>query len=82
MLYSFQLLTKLAVYGITLSIVINAVQFCVLEVIVMAFIREVISSEDAVWFNSLGIKDWTGHGQETAMLGRAFWYIDRKKHDF
>ncbi len=48
----------------------------------MAFVYEVIPSEDLEYVRSLGIKDWSGHGFKHFFEGDTGWSIDRNRQAF
>lgn len=48
----------------------------------MAFVFEKVLEKDVPFFNSLGIKNWTGNHQKEIILGRTTWCIDREKKAF
>ena len=48
----------------------------------MAFVLEKIPKEDVPFFNSLGIKNWTGNHPKIIIPGRTTWCIDREKKAF
>lgn len=48
----------------------------------MAFIFEKIMEKDVPFFNSLGIKNWTGNHPKVIIPGRTTWCIDREKKAF
>jgi hypothetical protein len=48
----------------------------------MAFVLEKILKEDVPFFNSLGIKNWTGDHPKIIIPGRTTWCIDREKKAF
>ncbi|MBQ7756936.1 MAG: hypothetical protein IJ401_06510 [Oscillospiraceae bacterium] len=48
----------------------------------MAFVCEIIPSEDIEYVRSLGIKDWSGHDLERFFEGISEWSIDRNRQAF
>lgn len=48
----------------------------------MAFVIERLTEDDVSFFNSLGIKDWTGRHQKIVIPERSTWCIDKEKNSF
>ena len=48
----------------------------------MAFVFEKVLEKDVPFFNSLGIKNWTGNHPKEIIPGRTTWCVDREKKAF